>query len=506
MRPATLFCDRVRALRALGYTPRQLRFLRLALRCGGVCVPRQYATLAGIAPGGRRCLGFFARLIRRGHAVRLRCEHNRAHVYHVHGRALEDAFGDDASRYRRAMSPALVMVRLMQLDAALMTPDAASYAALTDIDLRGDWRAVEPAAGPEDGSSAETKKGPRRLPLIHPIGIEPGGATVFVSLITEASPDRFRRALQGLLARLATVHTRSLFVVFTAPLGRLTRTYRTMVREELESPLSDEDVQGLWRLFLRRQEGAHERRDLPTPPGVAAVGASLFAHPRFSALYRHWMEVRGDAFTLLMSTAAADAIAEGRGRVTYRTLPQQYDHLVPVADQGSADLPVTSRTKEGTAHAHRLNPGSPPHPDLGQSASHRRACGGQRLRRAPQPQEQQADGPSATALVRGVTVSHVQSVVAVTAASGKNRGVNDPLSRSARCAPRPCWVVHTSVPHAGVHGVASGPELSTFPDQQPRRRRVQLQLWNWRRFGARFSGSAPATSRLRSLRSPRSRP
>jgi hypothetical protein len=330
--PATLLCDRVRALRALGYTPRQLRFLRLVLRCGGVCVPRQYATFAGIAPGGRKCLGFFARLVRRGHAVPLRCGHNRAHVYHVHGRALEDAFGDDASRYRRAMSPALVVQRLMRLDAALMIPDASSYAALTDHDLRGGWREIEPATGPIHGTSEEAFKGPRRLPLIHPVGIDRGGATMFVCLITEASPDRFRRALQGLLTHLATVRSWSLFVVFTAPLARLTRTYETMVREELESPLTDEDVQGLWKLFLRRREGAHERRDLPTPPGIAAVGASLFTHPRFAALYRHWMEVRDDAFTPLMSTAAVDAIAEGRGRVTYHTLAHDYDHLVPVAD------------------------------------------------------------------------------------------------------------------------------------------------------------------------------
>ena len=160
--PAMLFCDRVRALRALGYTPRQLRFLRLVLRCGGVCVPRQYASHAGIAPGGRRCLGFFARLVRRGHAVRLRCGHNRAHVYHVHGRALEAAFGDDASRYRRAMSPALVVVRLMRLDAALMTPDAASYAALTD------HRSAGRLAGDRAGDGARRRlrqRRPRRGPV-----------------------------------------------------------------------------------------------------------------------------------------------------------------------------------------------------------------------------------------------------------------------------------------------------------------------------------------------------
>jgi hypothetical protein len=348
VRPATLFCDRVRALRALGYTPRQLRFLRLVLRCGGVCVPRQYARYAGIAPGGRRCLGFFARLVRRGHAARLPCGHNRAHVYHVHGRALEAAFGEDANRYRRAMSPALVVVRLMRLDAALMTPDAVAYAALTDHDLRGGWWTIEPATGPTHGPSAATATGPRRLPLIHPVGIDRAGRTVFVCLVTEASPDRFRRALQGLLAHLATVQAWALFVVFTTPLARLRRAYEAMVRDELESPLTDDDVQGLRRLFLRRREGA-ERRDLPPLPGVAAVGHHLFTRPRIGALYRQWRAAGDAAFEPLRSTAAVDAIADGRGRVGWLTLAHDYDHLVPVVGDARED-----RARPQPSQAERL--------------------------------------------------------------------------------------------------------------------------------------------------------
>lgn len=392
---ATLFCDRVSALRALAYTPRQLRFLRLVLRCGGVCVPRQYASLAGIAPGGRKCLGFFARLVRRGHAVRLRCGHNRAHVYHVHGRALDAAFGDDATRYRRAMSPALVVARLMRLDAALMTPDAASYAALTDIDLRGGWRAIEPAAGHGDGRSEKTKTGPRRLPLIHPVGIDREGATVFVCLVTEASPDRFRRALQGLLAHLANVDRWELLVAFSAPLARLTRAYQTMVHEELESPLTEADVQGLWRLFMCRRDGATEQPFWSRWPGVAATGYKLFSGPRFSALYRHWMEVDAAAFEPLRSTAAADAIAEGRGRVTYRVLAHDYDHLVPLTDDEQGSANDKERSAEHCILAHRLNPGSQPRAVLPRSASHPGGRGGRRHRRAVQRQEQQADAGQA---------------------------------------------------------------------------------------------------------------
>ena len=87
---------------------------------------------------------------------------------------------------------------------------------------------------------------------------------MFVCLVTQASPDRFRRALQGLLAHLASVQAWALFVVFTAPLARLIPTYQAMVRDELESPLTADDVQGLLRLFLRRREGATERPGLPS--------------------------------------------------------------------------------------------------------------------------------------------------------------------------------------------------------------------------------------------------
>ena len=395
--PATLFCDRVRALRALGYTPRQLRFLRLVLRCGGVCVPRQYASHAGIAPGGRKCLGFFARLVRRGHAVRLRCGHNRAHVYHVHGRALDAAFGDDASRYRRAMSPALVVLRLMRLDAALMTPDAASYAALTDIDLRGGWRAIEPATGPDDGSVSGDQEGAPSA-AAHP----PGGHR-------SRGRDRVRVPRHGGLAgplpagpagparapRQRSTRGRC-FVVFSAPLARLTRAYQTMVREELESPLTDDDVQGLWRLFLRRRDGAASSRFWSSWPGVAATGDKLFTRPRFSALYRHWMEVDAAAFEPLRSTAAADAIAAGRGRVTYRTLAHDYDHLVPLTDdeEGSAD--DKERSTEEDILAHRLNPGSQPRAAspsvLPPTLDHVEA--GVLVARS-QPQEQQADADRA---------------------------------------------------------------------------------------------------------------
>jgi hypothetical protein len=115
--------ERPRAVIDCGFTERQARFLVLVMRHAGVCVPRQYASFAGIANGGRRCNAFFDRLVRRGYAHEIRCVHNRARVYHVHHKPLYFLIGDVSSRYRRPVSPGLAVERLMLLDAVLDVGD-----------------------------------------------------------------------------------------------------------------------------------------------------------------------------------------------------------------------------------------------------------------------------------------------------------------------------------------------------------------------------------------------
>jgi hypothetical protein len=86
--------ERVQAIIDFGFTERQARFVALVLRHGGVCVPRQYASFAGIANGGRRCNAFFDRLVRRGYAHEIGCVHNRARLYHLHHKPLYLAIGE----------------------------------------------------------------------------------------------------------------------------------------------------------------------------------------------------------------------------------------------------------------------------------------------------------------------------------------------------------------------------------------------------------------------------
>ena len=103
--------ERIRAVIDCGFTERRARFLVLVMRHAGVCIPRQYASFAGIANGGRRCNAFFDKLVKRGYAHEIRCVHNRARVYHVHHKPPYFLIGDASSRYRRPVSPRVAVER-----------------------------------------------------------------------------------------------------------------------------------------------------------------------------------------------------------------------------------------------------------------------------------------------------------------------------------------------------------------------------------------------------------
>lgn len=113
---------RVKAITEFGFTDRQARFLVTVMLHAGVCVPRQYARFAGIAYG-HKVSRFFDRLVQRGYATAFECSHNRAQLYHVKHHALYRAIGQPDSRYRRPVSGALAIERVMVLDGVLTSPE-----------------------------------------------------------------------------------------------------------------------------------------------------------------------------------------------------------------------------------------------------------------------------------------------------------------------------------------------------------------------------------------------
>lgn len=98
--------ERTQAVGALGFTPRQARFLVEVLIHSGVFVERQYCRFAGITHG-QKTTDFLHRLIERGHArpIATGAPH-RGRLFHVHHKplyaAIEQADNRIASQWRWA--------------------------------------------------------------------------------------------------------------------------------------------------------------------------------------------------------------------------------------------------------------------------------------------------------------------------------------------------------------------------------------------------------------------
>jgi len=327
---------RRQAVMDCGFTERQARFLVLVMRHAGVCVPRQYASIAGIANGGRRCNAFFDRLLRRGFAREIPCAHNRARVYHVHHKPLYFVIGEMSSRYRRTVSARLVVERLMVLDAVLGMPDvewlttAAEKAALLER-LTADASSGAPLAPAIAGAS----DAPPRLLSGAPIGVDSRHRIVLLFLATEPDVEGFRTFLQAQATLLRAVPMWTLRIVFPRPLDRTFSAYQAIVREEFESPLHAATISELTWYFEHRRVAMREALH-PTTRQTFDVAVKTFGDPRFTAMYQRWLRRGKAVFGGPSSPAIAEALASGRGRVESVVLPHVYRHLFPLV----ADTPA----------------------------------------------------------------------------------------------------------------------------------------------------------------------
>jgi hypothetical protein len=349
--------ERVQAVTDFGLTERQARFVVLVLRHGGVCVPRQYASFAGIANGGRRCNAFFDRLVRRGYAHEIGCVHNRARLYHVHHKPLYHAIGEATSTYRRRVSPRLAVERLMMLDAVLPVSNLEWF--ITASEKVAYLASLSTAAGADASrqqrSDIDFGAGPRFASMF-PIGREPDSRIVLVYLVTEVWPERFRRFLQDHVPLLRLAPTWTLRLVFPRPLDRVYDTYQAVIRDELESPIHPGILHELRKYFEGRRRAAH------TPAyerisRTSNAGPRFLQTPRFDALYGRWLR-QGDAvFEGPSSSIIAEALSNGHGRVESVVLPHSYRHLSPLVDQ-SVSVPEDTqgdgpRPRTFRSHRHR---------------------------------------------------------------------------------------------------------------------------------------------------------
>lgn len=352
-----------------GFTERQARFLVLVMRHGGVCIPRQYASFAGIANGGRRCNAFFDRLVRRGYAHESRCLHNRARVYHVHHKPLYFLIGELSSRYRRPVSSRLLVERLMLLDAVLETADVRWLTTAAEKAEYVERLKAEGTVGErQQPSSDDAPPVVSPLSFVLPIGVAPDGRTLLLFLASEPTTEAFRRFLQthaGLL-RVAPIWT--IRIVFPRPLNHAYDGYQAVIHEELESPLHSATIGELQSYFELRLQSARGEPMHPLTQGFLRKGREVFGTPRFTAMYQRWLKQWNAVFEGPSSPAIAEALSTGRGRVESVVLRHVYRHLSPlVADTPSRPAPTDKGLRRGptrgTTPRHAINPRPQPPPE-----------------------------------------------------------------------------------------------------------------------------------------------
>lgn len=332
--------QRIQAIVEHGFTERQAQFLVLVMRHSGVCVPRQYAKIAGIAQGAK-CNAFFDRLVRRGHARAIECVHNRARLYLVHSRLLYHAIGEPSSRYRRPVSPRLALERVMLLDAMLSTP-------------ADQWLATSAEKAAALPLAADLK-----LPDGFPIGVQADGRIVVLYLAPEPWPDAFRTFLRAHAPLLQSVPQWTIRIVLPRRFGHAYDGYQRAVHEELESPLPPALIADLKRYFecLRT---IHTTGD-PHTDETFRAGLQRFNTRRFDDLYRHWIKHGDEAFDNASSTAITAALETGAGRVESFVLPHSYRHLSPLVSRSRAtdeqvEKGVEKRAARGAISRRRSQP------------------------------------------------------------------------------------------------------------------------------------------------------
>jgi len=209
--------ERTETLTALGFTPRQARFLAIVALHSGYCVRRQYQTFAGIQ-SGRNVYEFFNGLVTRGLAVPISGRADRGCIYHLHARGLYRAIGEEHNRNRRPVSAAHITRKLMLLDFVLSQPTATWYAterekvALFAVDFQLPLDVLPRRLFRADGAGADTMRFfIHKLPIFVPADATP--RPHFVYLATSDSAPEFAAFLRDHEALLHALGTWTVVVV-----------------------------------------------------------------------------------------------------------------------------------------------------------------------------------------------------------------------------------------------------------------------------------------------------
>jgi hypothetical protein len=318
------FDDRVEAVKAFRFTERQARFLVTVMLHSGVCLGRQYCAFAGIEYGAA-VSNLFDTLHRRGFATPQVCGHNRARLFHVHHKPLYAAIGEPDNRFRRPMTLARAVERLMLLD-AVMADRSVSWLGTEHDKLHyftssGARRHDLPSLTFRSVDEETIRYFPDKLP----IGVGTDGRThVFLYLVTRSTPMDFRLFLERHAELLRSLGAWTIRLLVPKHLTDAAALHREAFTEHLARPLPAQVVEEMrWYFRVCRDGGA----DLDERYYRAQTA---FAGPRFRALYRRWLMDGERVLDAVMSPVLVDIVARGVGVLDCHVLPHPYLHLLPL--------------------------------------------------------------------------------------------------------------------------------------------------------------------------------
>jgi hypothetical protein len=318
------FDDRVEAIKAFRFTERQARFLVTVMLHSGICLGRQYCAFAGIDYGAP-VANLFKTLQARRFATPQVCGHNRARLFHIHFKPLYAAIGEPDNRFRRPMTLARAVERLMLLD-AVMADRSVSWLGTERDKLHyfagiGVPRHYLPSLTFRSADEETVRYFPEKLP----IGVGRDGLThVFLYLVTSSTPMDFRVFLERHAELLRSLPEWTIRLLVPRHLTGAAGLHRSAFTEQLTTPLPADVVDEMrWYFHACRDGGV----DLDERYYRAQTA---FAGPRFRALYKRWLMDGERVLDAVMSSVLGDVVARRVGVLDCQVLAHPYLHLLPL--------------------------------------------------------------------------------------------------------------------------------------------------------------------------------
>jgi hypothetical protein len=248
----------------------------------------------------------------------------------VRHHALYRAIDQPHSRYRRPVPARQVIDRLMRLDAIVLQPELIWLA--TEEEKVAFFSLMAPSFPRERLPHVMVGKGAGRglrlFPEDQPVGVTTTGRVVFTYLVTAYDAEDLRTFVQRHADLLRALPGWTLRLVLPPQLADVRTRFEDVVRYEL-TPLRPELLAELKWYFAKRRSTPNPRALSFEDPEFWEHQAA-FASPRFQQLYRRWLTDGDTVFEALASSAIAEALERGTGRIESHVLLLSYRHLAPL--------------------------------------------------------------------------------------------------------------------------------------------------------------------------------